>query len=177
VNSTSLRPGQKLGAGHCGGGHVKQKKCQPTQWSSKRRARVQYPRWRGGSRGSSSSVDDCNYDGRGLHSHDAAASSGARDCFALPEGFAVFGLRAHDTAAPSVARDCFALPDGFAAMAPSALPIAAEKSIDSTRSVRWSWPSGSRRCCFVSGTRLLRVFGRLRRHCASGANYRYREID
>ena len=43
------------------------------------------------------------------------------------------GPLAHDAAASSVARACFALPDGFAAMAPSALFIATEKSIDSSR--------------------------------------------
>ena len=45
------------------------------------------------------------------------------------------GFLAYDAAASSVARACFALPGGFAAMAPSALSIATEKSIDSTRSV------------------------------------------
>ena len=87
------------------------------------------------------------------------------------------GPLAHDAAASSVARDCFALPDGFAARAPSALSIATEKSIESTRSLGWSWPSVSRRGCLVSGMGLLRAPGRLRCHSAFGAFRRYREID
>ena len=35
--------------------------------------------------------------------------------------------------------------------------------------MRWSWPSGSRRYCFVSGTGLLRAPGRLRCHGTFGA--------
>ena len=45
-----------------------------------------------------------------------------------------------------------------------------------TRQLRGAWLSGSRRCCFVSDTGLLRAPGRLRRHGAFGAFHRYREI-